>query len=35
VTLLTNTSFWGLRPGPQGPKFQEVYVCMSGANPLV
>ena len=35
VTLLYNTNFWRLRPGPEGPKFQEVYVYMSGANPLV
>ena len=35
VTLLTNTNFWRLRPGPEGPKFQEVCVYMSGANPLV
>ncbi len=35
VTLLENTNFWRLRPGPDGAKFQEVYVYMSGANPLV
>ena len=35
VTLLNNTTFWRLRPGAQGPKFQEVYVYMSGTNPLV
>lgn len=35
VTLLENTNFWRLRPGPYGAKFQEVYVYMSGANPLV
>jgi hypothetical protein len=36
VTLLYNTNFWRLRPGGEGgPKFQEVYVYMSGANPLV
>ena len=35
VTLLENTNFWRLRPGPEGPKFQEVYVYMSGANVLV
>ena len=35
VTLLTNTNFWRLRPGPDGAKFQEVYVYMSGANVLV
>lgn len=35
VTLLNNTNFWRLRPGPDGPKFQEVYVYMSGANVLV
>jgi 5-deoxy-D-glucuronate isomerase len=35
VTLLENTNFWRLRPGPGGAKFQEVYVYMSGANPLV
>jgi len=34
VTLLHNTNFWRLRPGPQGPKFQEVHVYMSGANVL-
>ena len=34
VTLLYNTNFWRLRPGPDGPKFQEVYVYMSGANVL-
>lgn len=33
-TLLYNTNFWRLRPGPDGPKFQEVYVYMSGANVL-
>ncbi|MBA4044747.1 MAG: hypothetical protein C0471_10055, partial [Erythrobacter sp.] len=39
ITLLNNTNFWRLRPhepgSPEGPKFQEVYVYMSGANPLV
>jgi len=35
VTLLTNTNFWRLRSGADGPKFQEVYVYMSGANVLV
>jgi ketosteroid isomerase-like protein len=35
ITLLENTNFWRLRPGPDGAKFQEVYVYMSGANPLV
>lgn len=39
VTLLNNTNFWRLRPnepgGPDGAKFQEVYVYMSGANVLV
>lgn len=35
VTLLTNTNFWRFRPGPDGAKFQEVYVYMSGANVLV
>lgn len=35
VTLLENTNFWRLRPGQDGVKFQEVYVYMSGANPLV
>ena len=35
VTLLENTNFWRFRPGPDGAKFQEVYVYMSGANPLV
>lgn len=34
VTLLDNTNFWRLMPGPDGPKFQEVYVYMSGANVL-
>jgi len=34
VTLLYNTNFWRLRPGPDGPRFQEVYVYMSGANVL-
>jgi hypothetical protein len=34
VTLLNNTNFWRLRTGPEGPKFQEVYVYMSGANVL-
>lgn len=34
VTLLNNTNFWRFRPGPSGPKFQEVYVYMSGANVL-
>jgi len=41
VTLLHNTNFWRLRPaahdGHEGfdtPKFQEVYVYMSGANVL-
>ncbi|QUL36944.1 nuclear transport factor 2 family protein [Erythrobacter sp. JK5] len=34
VTLLHNTNFWRLRPGDDGPKFQEVYVYMSGANVL-
>ena len=34
VTLLYNTNFWRFRPGPDGPKFQEVYVYMSGANVL-
>ena len=31
VTLLANTNFWRVRDG----KFQEVYVYMSGTNPLV
>ena len=31
VTRLFNTNFWRVRDG----KFQEVYVYMSGANPLV
>jgi ketosteroid isomerase-like protein len=31
VTRLFNTNFWRVREG----KFQEVYVYMSGANPLV
>lgn len=30
-TLLHNTNFWRIR----GDRFQEVYVYMSGANPLV
>ncbi len=30
-TLLENTNFWRIR----GDRFQEVYVYMSGANPLV
>lgn len=30
-TLLENTNFWRVRGG----RFQEVYVYMSGANPLV
>ena len=34
VTLLYNTNFWRFRPGPNGPKFQEVYVYMGGANVL-
>lgn len=34
ITLLNNTNFWRLRPGPDGAKFQEVYVYMSGANVL-
>ena len=29
--LLENTNFWRVR----GDKFQEVYIYMSGANPLV
>lgn len=35
VTLLYNTNFWRMRTGPDGTKFQEVYVYMSGANVLV
>ena len=35
VTLLNNTNFWRIRGGPEGPRFQEVYVYMSGANVLV
>ncbi|MFU7529240.1 nuclear transport factor 2 family protein [Qipengyuania sp. ASV99] len=39
VTLLNNTNFWRLRRGEaggaDGPRFQEVYVYMSGANVLV
>lgn len=35
VTLLNNTNFWRFRPGEGGPRFQEVYVYMSGANVLV
>ncbi|WP_421992430.1 nuclear transport factor 2 family protein [Qipengyuania sp.] len=35
VTRLFNTNFWRVRPGPDGAKFQEVYVYMSGENPLV
>lgn len=31
ITLLNNTNFWRVR----GDKFQEVYVYMSGANPLI
>ena len=31
TTLLHNTNFWRVR----GDKFQEVYVYMSGENPLV
>ena len=31
VTQLFNTNFWRVREG----KFQEVYVYMSGANPLI
>jgi ketosteroid isomerase-like protein len=31
VTRLFNTNFWRIRDG----RFQEVYVYMSGANPLV
>ncbi|MBO9376408.1 nuclear transport factor 2 family protein [Sphingomonas histidinilytica] len=31
VTRLHNTNFWRVR----GDKFQEVYVYMSGANPLI
>jgi len=31
TTLLENTNFWRIR----GDRFQEVYVYMSGANPLV
>lgn len=31
ITRLFNTNFWRIRDG----KFQEVYVYMSGANPLV
>lgn len=31
VTVLHNTNFWRIRDD----KFQEVYVYMSGANPLV
>lgn len=31
TTLLYNTNFWRVR----GDKFQEVYVYMSGENPLV
>jgi ketosteroid isomerase-like protein len=31
VTRLSNTNFWRIRDG----KFQEVYVYMSGENPLV
>lgn len=34
VTELNNTNFWRFRPGPDGPRFQEVYVYMSGANVL-
>ncbi len=31
TTLLENTNFWRVRDG----RFQEVYIYMSGANPLV
>ena len=31
ITVLKNTNFWRIRED----KFQEVYVYMSGANPLV
>ena len=31
ITVLQNTNFWRIRDD----KFQEVYVYMSGANPLV
>ena len=31
VTRLNNTNFWRIRDG----KFQEIYVYMSGENPLV
>ncbi|ARR55140.1 hypothetical protein HY78_17670 [Rhizorhabdus wittichii DC-6] len=31
VTRLHNTNFWRIR----GDRFQEVYVYMSGANPLI
>jgi ketosteroid isomerase-like protein len=31
TTLLNNTNYWRIR----GDKFQEVYVYMSGANPLI
>ena len=31
TVLLENTNFWRIR----GDKFQEVYIYMSGANPLV
>ena len=34
ITLLYNTNFWRMRTGSNGPKFQEVYVYMSGANVL-
>ena len=30
-TTLHNTNFWRVR----GDRFQEVYIYMSGANPLV
>ncbi len=30
TTLLYNTNFWRIR----GDKFQEVYIYMSGENPL-
>ncbi len=35
VTRLQNTNFWRVRASAEGAKFQEVYVYMSGANPLV
>lgn len=35
ITRLFNTNFWRVRPSDAEGKFQEVYVYMSGVNPLV